>query len=91
MKKLLKKENKEIYYYKNDIKIIIDRNNISTYPSELSGNISSGLYGNISRLYGNISGIYGNISGISGNIDNCEITDEERKKGIDINDLIGDK
>ena len=40
------------------------------------------------RIYGNVLGIYGNVSGISGNLDDCEITEEERKEGIDINDLI---
>ena len=141
MKKLLKKQNREVFYYKDGKKIIIDRDDKSTYPSrlygkispelsgdvsglsgnilpefygnilpELYGNISSlygnisGLYGNISpglsgdvselygkilpELYGNISGLYGNISRLSGNIDDCEITNEERSKGIDIEDLI---
>ena len=32
-----------------------------------------------------INGIHGNISG---NIDECEISNEDRKKGININDLI---
>ena len=35
-----------------------------------------------------ISGITGNLSGIRGNIDDCEITQEERDKGINIHDLI---
>ena len=125
MKKQLTKENKEIYYYKDDKKITIDRNDKNTYPSGLYGditglygNISSGLYGNISSelygdisglygkissglsgditgLYGDITGLYGNISGlygdctsIKGNLDDCELTEDDRKKGINIVDLI---
>jgi hypothetical protein len=34
------------------------------------------------------SSISGDLTEISGNIDDCEITKEERKKGIDINALI---
>jgi len=31
--------------------------------------------------------VSGNASGIVGNIDDCEISDEDRKKGIDIRKL----
>ena len=40
------------------------------------------------KISGDVSGISGNVSGIIGNVDLCEITDEERKNGVDINDLI---
>ena len=33
-------------------------------------------------------GISGNVSGIRGDIDDCEISDEERKRGIKIEELI---
>ena len=55
----------------------------------------SELYGDCSRLSGDCTGISGDCSGISrdcselsGNFDDCEITSEERAKGININDLI---
>jgi hypothetical protein len=42
------------------------------------------------RLYwGDLSGVIGDLSGVSGNLDDCHITAEDRKKGIDIEDLIG--
>ena len=105
MKKALQKhDNREIYFYLNNEKKIIDRNDKSTYPVDISGNISSGLTGNITGLYGNITGLTGNItglygdissgltgdisSGLTGDIDDCEITNEERKAGINIQDLI---
>ena len=34
------------------------------------------------------SGITGDLTGITGDLDTCEITDEERKKGINITELI---
>jgi len=62
MKKALIKRNKELYYYDNGVKKIIDPNNNATYPSDLSGVISSDLYGVIYRnLHGDISGLSGVI------------------------------
>lgn len=80
MKQNLTKRNKEIYFYIDGKKKIIDRNDKSTYPSKLTGNISD--------LTGNIGGLYGNCTDIQGDLDNCDITEEERKEGIDIRDLI---
>ena len=34
------------------------------------------------------SGVRGDLSGVRGEIDDCEITDEERKRGISIKELI---
>ena len=73
-----------------------------TISSELSGTISSGLFSNVSGLsgdvtglsgdvtglYGDVTGLYGNVTGLFGNCDDCQITQEERKKGVNINDLI---
>ena len=56
-------------------------------PSGLSGDVS-GLRGDVSGLSGNVSGLSGNVSGLSGNVDDCLITDKERKKGIDVKDLV---
>jgi hypothetical protein len=43
---------------------------------------------NLSGIKGDLSGITGDLTGITGNIDDCEITQEERDKGINIHDLI---
>ena len=55
--------------------------------SWIRGNVS-GLTGNVSGLTGDVSGIRGNVSGLTGDVDDCEISEEERKNGIDIEDLI---
>jgi|SRR3990170_4765836 len=105
MKKLLQKiTTTELYFRKNGVKQVVDGRNKDTYPSgltgdiseltgdisELTGNISSRLTGNISsRLTGNISGVYGDATNISGDLDECKITEEEREKGINIEDLVG--
>ena len=80
MKKQLKRTKIEVYYYKDDKKIIGAHENIR-------GDIS-GIKGDISRIRGDVSGISGNVSEVSGDIDLCEITKEDRQKGINIDDLI---
>mgnify|MGYP001613244754 CR=1 FL=1 len=55
--------------------------------SGLSGEVS-GLSGAVTGLSGNVSGLSGNVTGLSGNVDDCNITPEERRKGIDIEQLV---
>jgi len=80
MKKALILEKRELYYYQNGQKKIVDYQNYKTYPPYISGNISGGLSGNI-------SGIRGCVDNIIGNLNDCNITEKEREKGIDIKDL----
>jgi hypothetical protein len=48
----------------------------------------SGLRGDCSGLRGDCTGLYGDCTGLRGDLDKCEITAEDRKKGIDIQELI---
>ena len=41
-----------------------------------------------SDVRGDLSGVRGDLSGVSGDLDDCEISDDDREKGIDIEDLI---
>lgn len=87
MKKGLIKRKKELYYYK-------DGNRIEGANPDLIGNCSglsgdcSGLSGDCTWLKGSCSGLSGNCSNLSGDLDDCELTEEERKKGINIKDLV---
>ena len=64
--------------------------------SELRGEINSRLWGDISGLRGEIngelrgciSGLRGDCTTIYGNIDECKLTEEERAKTVDIQELI---
>ena len=56
-------------------------------PSVIRGEVSW-LRGDVSGLRGDVSGLRGNVSGIRGDVDDCSITDEERKNGIDVKDLV---
>ena len=46
------------------------------------------MIGNCSGLRGDCSGLKGNCTGLRGNLDLCEITDSDRKEGVEITDLI---
>ena len=81
MKKTLTKNKYNLYHVKDGVKI-------EGVHSGLRGDISDGLRGNVTGLSGDVSGLRGNVTGLSGNLDDCEITDEDRKKGIDVNELI---
>jgi len=50
------------------------------------GNISG--VRNISGVWGCISGLWGDCTTIYGNIDECKLTEEERAKTVDIQELI---
>ena len=92
-------------FYLEDGKIINGPNpNMTGDYSGLSGNCTglrgdlsglrgdlSGLWGDCSGLRGNCTGLIGNCTGISGNIDECEISDQERECGVNINDLTDKK
>ena len=58
--------------------------------SGLSGDCS-GLSGDCTRLNGNCTGLRGDCTGLRGDLYECDITDEDRKKGIDIAVLVGEK
>ena len=104
MKKALSRVTTKLYHYKGDIKV--DGTNgemignctglygncsgLSGDCSGLSGNCT-GLSGDCTRLNGNCSGLRGNFTGLSGDLDECDITDEDREKGIDIDELVGEK
>ena len=78
MKAILKREEKA---YWGDLTGV--RGNLSRVTGDLTG-----VRGDLSGVSGNLSGVTGDLSGVTGDLDNCEINDEERSHGIDINDLI---
>jgi hypothetical protein len=80
MKKLLKKIENKLYHFEDGIKV-------EGKNKDLFGDCSN-LFGDCSGLFGDCSNLFGDCSGLFGNLDECEISDEERKKGIDIKELI---
>ena len=101
MQKALSHKTNKLYYFKNNEKKIIDPNDPATYPvgvrgdlSDITGDLSdirgnlSGIIGDLSGIRGNLSGIIGDLSGIIGDLTDCQLTEEDRKKGIKIEDLV---
>jgi hypothetical protein len=60
------------------MKKMLERTVAVIWHFDVSGNEVFGLH----------SGISGDVSGISGDVDDCEISDDDRKKGINIGDFI---
>ena len=76
MKKALSRVTTKLYHYKGDIKV---------------DGTNGEMIGDCTRLNGNCTGLSGDCSGLRGDLDECDITDEDRKKGIDIAELVGEK
>ena len=63
---------------------------------DLRGEISPGLWGNLTGLWGEISpdlrgdltGLWGDLTGLTGNIDACELTVEEQVAGVNVSELV---
>ena len=72
MKKALKKE-AEAFHFVNGKKIY---------------GLHSGVSGNLTGVRGNLTDVSGNLTDVSGDLDECEISDSDRKKGVNIEDLI---
>lgn len=55
--------------------------------SDITGDLS-GVRGDLTDIWGDLSGVRGNLSGITGNLDDCEISEEDRRKGIKVRELV---
>ncbi len=48
----------------------------------------TGVRGDLTGVWGDLTGVRGNLAGVRGDLSDCEITDEDRARGIDIATLI---
>ena len=87
MKKALKRKKQVVSHVVNGLRVEGSHNGVSGNLSDVSGNLSD-VSGNLSGVSGDLSGVSGNLSGVSGDLSDCEITEEERAKGVRISDLI---
>ena len=82
MEKALKRVKKELFIINTDgSKTIVDNGNLGNC-SELSGDCS--------RLWGDCSGLRGDCSGLSGNCSECNLTEQEKLDGVNIQSLVCD-
>lgn len=93
MKAKLRKGWSPLYHIKNG-KLILGKNEYMIGDCAFLKGDCTFLRGECSNMWGEImvrgdcTNIIGNCNMIHGDLDRCEITDEERKKGINIQDLI---
>jgi hypothetical protein len=80
MKQKLKLIKTELFYFDKN------KNKIEGKNPSMRG-YCTGLSGDCTGLRGYCTGLSGDCTGLSGDIDSCELTEEERKKGIDIQNL----
>jgi hypothetical protein len=78
MKAMLKKEEKACWG---------DLSGVSGNLTGVYGDLS-GVRGDLTGVSGNLTGVSGDLSGVCGDLNDCEITDEDRDKGINIEELI---
>ena len=64
--------------------------NLSGVTGEITGVTGnlSGIRGHLSGITGNLTGIRGDLSGIRGNLDECGITEHDRLRGVEVEDLV---
>lgn len=95
MKKALVKAESKIWRFVDGNKVDGPHGQIYGDVSGIRGNVSGirgdvyGIRGDVSGICGDVSGIRGDVSGIRGNIDECGLTEDDRKRGVNISDLIG--
>ncbi len=87
MKKCLKKLELKIYHVVKGEKIDGVHAGIEGNVSGIEGNVS-GIWGGVSGIWGDVTGIEGNVSGIWGVVDGAGLTDDERRSGVDVSQLI---
>jgi hypothetical protein len=64
-----------------------DLTGVSGDLSRVWGDITRG-WGDLTGVRGDLTGVCGDLSGVCGDVDECELTTEDRAKGVDIDDLI---
>ena len=87
MKKALKRNVSIIYYQKGSSRVDGHNPGMSGDCSRLRGDCSE-LIGDCSGLRGDCSGLRGDCSELRGDLDECDLTDDDRRRGIIIADLV---
>ena len=82
------------YYYVNGKKIDGVHKNITGDVFGITGDVSgicgdvTGVKGNVSDIKGDVTGVRGDVSDIEGDLDDCDLTQEKRNYGVNIEELI---
>ena len=94
MKRLLQKSMTSFYHYTGGEMVYGAPSGIEGDLTGIEGDLTgvrgdlTGIGGDLTGVRGNLAGVRGNLTGVMGDLDACEITEEERQMGIDINELV---
>lgn len=80
MRPVLNRSANVLYYFVDDV--ILN----GSSPA-MRGNCS-GLRGNCSALRGDCTGLCGDCSGLRGDLDDADLSEDERKTGVDLKQLV---
>ena len=87
MKRKLTMIEHDIFHYKNG-KLVKGLHDILRGDvTGLRGDVT-GLSGDVTGLSGHVTGLSGDVTGLSGDVTDCEISDAEREKGVDVAELV---
>jgi len=50
----------------------------------------TGLRGYVTGLRGDLTGLRGDVTSLTGDVDSCDLTDEDRQRGVNIRDLVAE-
>jgi len=88
MKRTLQKIVFTTYHHDEDGNVVGGPHaNVFGKTDDITGCVDN-IWGCVDGLTGRVDNIRGCVTGMAGNLDLCEITEEERERGVDINDLI---
>jgi hypothetical protein len=63
-------------------------------PPGVRGNLTdvrgdlTGVWGDFSGVRGDLTGVRGDFSGVRGDLSDCGLTDNDRRRGVNVEDLI---
>ena len=94
MKRKLTMAEHDIFHYKNGKLVKGLHDILSGDVTGLRGDVTwlrghvTGLRGHVTGLSGHVTGLSGDVTGLSGDVTDCEISDAEREKGVDVAELV---
>lgn len=89
-KALTRTKERELYHINNKgLNIVGPHRDLSGDCPGLYGNCND-LSGYYSGLWGNCTGVIGDCTGLRGNLNSCELTADERERGVYLIDLVLD-
>jgi hypothetical protein len=76
-----------LYHYIEGVIVEGAHGDITGDLTGVTGDLTD-ITGGLTDITGSLSGIWGDISGVTGNLDECGITEQDRLRGIAVEDLV---